>query len=304
MKWVRQNGYLLFPFLAFAIPFLVRAIPEILMGPYLTGFDTIGYYVPNTLNLLHNSGNYWAILADAPMMYAILLSAISLGAPVVLSLKVLSILLLSFLGFVIYFYAHKTLLWSSKKSLLVVLFATLYFVALRVSWDMLRSELGLIFLFGVLIFLKSGRSLRNGVLLFLFMALVVFSNQLVAVIMFGVVFASLIRFYFDKKKFEFKRLIIYSAIVASLFLLMVYAMSSISNFSVIGGIPSQSSGEDMALLGFSSYGDFVFDSFIFLGFCYLPLLPLLIIGLRYFKSNIQLKAWIGLIFLLLPSNSC
>jgi hypothetical protein len=34
-----------------------------------------------------------------------------------------------------------------KKGLLVALFATLYFVTLRVSWDMLRTKLGLVFLF-------------------------------------------------------------------------------------------------------------------------------------------------------------
>ena len=39
----------LFPVLAFVIPLLVRFIPEILMGPYVVGFDTIGYYVPTTL---------------------------------------------------------------------------------------------------------------------------------------------------------------------------------------------------------------------------------------------------------------
>jgi hypothetical protein len=298
-NWLRQNGRILFPFLAFAIPFMLRVIPEILMDPYLTGFDTAGYYLPNTLNWMSNSGNFWAFMADAPLMYIAVLGVISTGVPIVFSFKVLAPLLLGLLGFVIYFYANKTLLWSSKKSLLVVLFATLYFVALRVSWDMLRSEFGLVFLFAALIFLKSGRSLRNSILLFVFMVMIVFSNQLVAVIMFGIVFATVLRFYIDKKKFELRRLIICTAVVAFLFLLTVYAMSSISNFSLIGGIPSKASGEDMALLGFTSYSDLVFSSASFLVFCYLPLLPLLIIGLRYFKSNIQLKAWAGLIFLIL-----
>ncbi len=299
LNWIRQNRYILFPLLAFAIPLLVRAIPEILMGPYLTGFDTMGYYVPNTLDWLSHGGNIWAFLSDAPLMYLILTSATFVGAPIILTLKVLSPMLLGFLGLTIYFYSHKTLAWSSKKSLLVVLFATLYFVALRISWDMLRSELGLIFLFAALIYLKSGKSLSNNTLLLVFLALIVLSNQLLAVIMLGIAFASIVRFYLDKKKFEFKRLIICTAIVGSLFLLLVFAMSSILHFSVIGGIPSQSSGSDMALLGFTSYGDFVFDTAGFLVFCYLPLLPLLIIGFRYFKSNIQLKTWIALIFLLL-----
>ena len=104
----------------------------------------------------------------------------------------MSPLLLGFLGVAVYFYANKTLSWSSKKSLLVVLFATLYFVALRVSWDMLRSELALIFLFATLIFLKKdGSPFKNGVLLSLAMLSVVFAHQLVAVIMFAIVIATI-----------------------------------------------------------------------------------------------------------------
>ena len=40
---------LVFPFLAFGIPLLLRAIPEVLMGSYLVGFDTMGHHVPTTL---------------------------------------------------------------------------------------------------------------------------------------------------------------------------------------------------------------------------------------------------------------
>jgi len=29
---------------------MVRAIPEIIVGPYPVGFDTIAFYVPNTLD--------------------------------------------------------------------------------------------------------------------------------------------------------------------------------------------------------------------------------------------------------------
>ena len=295
--WISQNRNIIFPFLAFAIPLMVRAIPEILMGQFVVGFDTIGYYVPNTLGWLRNGVSFWSFIADAPLIYVLLMGVTSFGVSIVVSLKVMAPLLLGFLGLAIYFYANKTLLWSPKKSWLVVLFATLYFVALRVSWDMLRSELGLIFLFATLIFLKSGWSLRNSVLLFLFMAMVVFSNQLVAVIMFAIVFATMLRFYVDKKKVELRRLIVCSAFVACLFLVTVYASSSALNFSLIGGFPSKASGEDMALLGFTSYSDLVANTVSFLVFCYLPLFPLLIIGLRYFKSNIQLKAWIVLIFL-------
>ncbi len=39
-----------FGLVAFLIPLMVRAIPEIIVGPYPVGFDTIAFYVPNTLD--------------------------------------------------------------------------------------------------------------------------------------------------------------------------------------------------------------------------------------------------------------
>src|SRR4030043_67654 len=151
--------------LAFLIPLIVRAVSEILMGPFVVGFDTLGYYIPKTLLWLRNGVGFWNFLAVAPFFYILLMSVTSIGVSIVISLKVMSPLLLWFLGVTIYFYANRTLSWSPKKSLLVVLFATLYFAALRVSLDMLRSELALIFLFATLIFLKKGGSpFKNGVL--------------------------------------------------------------------------------------------------------------------------------------------
>ena len=297
--WLKSNESLVFPFLAFAAPLAVRAIPEILMGPYVVGFDTLAYYVPNTLVWLRGGVSFWSFMATAPFLYVLLMGITSVGVPIVMSLKVMSPLLLGFLGLVVYFYANKTLSWSSKKSLLVVLFATLYFVALRVSWDMLRSELGLVFLFATLIFLKkNGASFRNGILLSLAMVSVVFAHQLVAVIMFAIVIATILRSYLDKKMVELRRLIVCSAPAACLFFVIVYANMAFQ-FPVVGGFPSQDSGGDMALLGFSSYTDLVVNTASFLVFCYLPLIPLLVLGVRRFKSNLQLKAWILWIFLTL-----
>ncbi len=296
-QWLGKNRNYIFPLLAFAIPLLVRTIPEILMYPYVVGFDTLSYYVPNTLNLLRNGVNLWAFTADAPLIYALLMGITSIGASIVFSLKVLAPLILGLLGFSIYFYAYKTLSWSHWKSLLVVMFATLYFVALRISWDMLRSEISLIFLFATLILLGSKPSLRNGILLTTFMAAIVFANQLVAVIMFVVVFATILRFIIDKKRLQVRRLIVCTALAACLFLVTIYASVYVTHLPIISSVPTKDSGADYALLGFSSYNDLVINTVSFLGFCYLPLLPLLIIGAKYFKSNIQLKVWIIWIFL-------
>jgi hypothetical protein len=288
-----------FPLLAFLIPLAVRAIPEVLMGQFVVGFDTLGYYVPNTLTWLSEGVAFWNFLATAPLFYILLMGITSVGVPIVIVLKVLAPLLLGLLGAAVYFYANKTLSWSSRKSLVVALFATLYFVALRVSWDMLRSELGLIFLFTALIFLEKdeGSSFRNGVLLSLAMFAVVLAHQLVAVIMFFIVLVTLVRLYFDKKMFVLARLFVCSVPAGFLFLLIVYAnYVASSSFSVISGFLTQGSEGFMALFGFASYSDLAVDTLGFLVFCYLPLLPLVLLGARKLRGILHLKAWIVWIF--------
>ncbi len=202
----RQYGYLIFPLLAFAIPIAVRAIPEILMGQFLVGFDTMGYYVPNTIAWLRSGVSFWALISSAPLLYILLMGATSIGASIVIILKIMGPLILGLLGLAAYLYANKALLWSSKKSLIVAILSTLYFVALRISWDMFRSEIALIFLFLTLTILqKNGHSLRNAFLLSLTMALVVFSHQLIAIIMFAIIIATIANTVTEKEKSRIKK---------------------------------------------------------------------------------------------------
>ena len=287
------------PLLAFFIPLIIRTIPEMIMGPYLVGFDTLGYYVPNTLLWLQKGVGFWDLMAIAPFLYLLLMGTTYVGVPIVISLKVISPLLLGLLGFAVFSYANKTLSWSPKRSLLVAFFATIYFVALRVSWDMLRSELGLIFLFATLFFLKKeGSPSRNGLLLLLAMLSVVLAHQLVAVIMFFIVLARIAQLYIHKEIGEFRRIIVCSAPAAFLFFLIVYANFIVSpHFSVISGFPRQDLGGFKALFGFASYSDLVIDTLGFLFFCFLPMIPLLVLGVKKFKGNLQLKGWIFWIFI-------
>jgi hypothetical protein len=295
-RWLKSNQSFLFAFLAFAIPVVVRSIPEILMGPFVVGFDTIGFYVPNTLEWLRNGVSFWALMSLAPLIYILLMGLTSIGASLVILIKIMSPLLLGFLGLAVYFYAHKTLVWSSKKSLIIALFSTLYFVALRISWDMLRSELGLIFLFLTLIFLqKNGRTFRNGALLSLAMALVVFAHQLVAVIMFAIVIATILSLFLKKKKVELRRLIVCSVPAAFLFFTILYINYFVFSSPIMDYSVNYSGG--FGALASLSHADLVLNTLGFLAFCYLPLVPLLVFGARRFKSNIQLKAWIAWIFI-------
>jgi hypothetical protein len=76
---------------------------------------------------------------------------------------------------------------------------------------------------------------------------------------------------------------------------------TVSQFSVVSGFLGQSSEGFLALFGFASYSDMVVDTLGFLVFCYLLLVPLLVLGARRFKGNLQLKAWISWIFIMLLS---
>jgi hypothetical protein len=283
-----------FLFLAFFVPLAVRVIPEILMGSYVVGFDTLAYYVPNTLGWLSDGVGFWNFLAVAPFLYVLLMGVTAVGVPIVATLKVLSPLLLGLLGLTIYLYAHKTLSLSPKKSLLAVLFATLYFVALRISWDMLRSELALIFLFVALMFVeKEGKPVRNGLLLSLAMLSVVFAHQLVAVIMLFIILVTVVHWSLDRRTVDVRRLVVCSVPAVLLFSGIIYANYVVSpTFSGLSGFPAKESEGFMALAGFASYPDMVFDTLGFLVFCFLPLLPLVVYGFKRFRGNLQLKAWV------------
>ena len=289
--WFRQNRHLLFPFLAFAIPLIVRAVPEILMGQYLVGFDTLGYYIPNTLMWLGGGVSFWSLMSSAPLVYILLMGVTSIGVPIIVTLKILGPLVLGFLGFATYYYAHKGLSWSSKKSLMAAILSTLYFVALRISWDMFRSEFALIFLFLTLTILqKNWVNIRNGLLLSLMMALVVFSHQLVAIIMFAIITAMITKYSLKKKKAELSRIIVYSIPAALILLLIIYINYFVFSSPVMSYSVNYSGGFET--LTTVSHLDLVINTLGFLVFCYLPLVPLLILGLRRSKSNIHFKAWI------------
>src|SRR3989442_12692053 len=58
-----------FALAAFLIPVFIRSIPEILVGPYPIGYDTIAYYVPNTLDWAAGHVGVWQVLGTSSLMY-------------------------------------------------------------------------------------------------------------------------------------------------------------------------------------------------------------------------------------------
>ena len=297
--FISKKGYIV-PLLAFLLPLLVRLIPEVLVGSYVIGFDTMGFYVQNTLAWLHGGVDFWSYLAVAPLFYVLLMSLVSAGVPIVIVLKVFSPLLLGLLGLSIYYYAHKGLGWSSFKSLAPALLGTIYFVALRISWDMLRNELGLIFLFVALTFLsqlKTG-SWKQYFVLSLAMIAVVLSHQLVAVILLGVVIFTVFHGLLQKS-FQKSLALIVASLPASVFSLVVYFFAVVPD-----GFQNYATSTELILanwLGFSSYPSMLLSELGFFLFCFLPLLPLVVFGFKCL-GDFQLRSWIilSLFLLLIP----
>jgi hypothetical protein len=296
-----------FPFLAFVVPLLLRAIPEVLMGPYVVGFDTMGHYVPTTLLWLRGNVSFLSFIGTAPLFYSLVISLVSLGGSLVWVLKVVSVAFEGFLGLSIYGYAQKGLGWSPKKSVAAALLGTLYFVALRVSWDSLRNMLGLVFFFVVLMQFslgeREGYSKKRYVFLSLSMVAVVLSHQLVSVIMLGV-FAFTIGYkLLRRQKANAVRLVLVYLPAALLFLAVFFLVPSVSEFRVIFGFANANDGW-LALFGFSSYPAMLLSEAGFFFYCFLPLLPLLLVGIWRLK-NFQIRSWlvVSLVLLFVPMVS-
>ena len=300
--WITRNRDIVFPVLAFVIPLVVRAIPEILMGPYIVGFDTLGFYVPNTLLWLHNGINLWGFLATAPLFYTIFMSVVAAGGSPVFVLKIISPLLLGFLGLSIFAYAKRGLGWSPSKSTFVALLGTVYFVALRASWDQLREELGLVFFFVVLMLLinRKDSSWKRYVVLSLAMVVVVLSHQLVSVLMFGVIVFT-VAYNLFRKDFNGSIQLIAVSLPAALYFVIVY-LSGVAQSGILGY--SNVVSPLASWTGFTSYQSMLISEGGFFLYCFLPILPLVVVSLWRF-GNLHLRSWLllSLILLLLPIAS-
>ncbi|TMI29542.1 hypothetical protein E6H29_11085 [Candidatus Bathyarchaeota archaeon] len=126
------------------IPLAIRGIPELIAGPYPIGYDTIAAYVPGMLDI--RMGNYETLNLKIGgwLLYGILaLIYISTHIDAVLIVKFAGPLLYGLLGVSEFLFARRSLGWTERRSFELVLVASVYFVLLRISWDLLRNTLGL-----------------------------------------------------------------------------------------------------------------------------------------------------------------
>lgn len=269
------------------------------MGPYLVGFDTLAHYLPTTLLWLRGDVTLGSFFGTAPLLFALTTTLTVLSGSVFLALKVLPPILLGFLGLTIYTYARHGIAWSQKKSLFVALLGALYFVALRISWDALREELAISFLFLTLTAVSliiAGRT-SNKTYFFLSLAFiaVILSNQVVAVLAMGIMLFSAIYLLLKKSRTLALRIVAFSLPAVIIFFAVFFLSPSIPEYRLIFGFPNTSDGW-VAIFGYSSYSDMLASTAIFYLYCFGLLLPLAILSVRRFK-NFQMRSWVIIILI-------
>jgi len=258
------------------IPFIIRIIPELIARPYPIGYDTIGSYVPFMLDW--SAGNFKSFnpLIGGWILYAVLGTTYTYTHidPVALT-KLTSGLLYAGLGFSEYGFARRTLRWGQKKSGFLIVISSLYFVSLRISWDLFRNTLGLIVLFPALILNQGLLTRRRTVLLAAISWLIVATHLLVGTLFLGISLLGLIQ----AKEGKIPRTLAILPGIAEF-------VSSLVSF--------QFQGTSILSVGASTVQPL--SSYAFVGYTLLPLLPMAWIGFAK-TANPAIRYWCGICLL-------
>jgi len=269
---------------AFLIPLMIRSIPEILAGPYPVGWDTIAFYVPNTLDWAAGRTSPMQMLGAAPLMYMISVPVYTISHinPIMI-FKVMGPILYGSMVFALFRFLQLGLKWNGRMALGGALLTSLYFVTLRISWDLYRNMLGLTFILLALPLLENSKSPKTLALLSTLIALAVASDQLTGVVALSLVAARVLTNLLKGQMGGFARLAVTALPGAALFLSIVYVDLFVSGVSLLQG---QSSLPSLDGIG---------NSLGFLGYAYLPLAPLILLGIGRIRS-LELRSWLALCF--------
>ncbi len=268
-----------FALAAFLVPVFIRSIPEILVGPYPIGWDTIAFYVPNTLDWATGKTPWLAMLGTAPLMYMISVATYSMTRvnPVWI-FKTMGPILYGSMIWALFRFLRIGLKWPERQALGGALLTSLYFVTLRISWDLYRNTLGLTFILLGLPALGNLETRRNQALLSGLLVLAVASDQLTSVLALGLVGARALGELARGTRAKFARITIAGLPGVGLFFSILYA-----NFLVSGQAPIQQQPPTPGL-------DTLALSVGFLGYAFLVILPLAVIGFGR-TWNAELRIW-------------
>jgi hypothetical protein len=155
---------------------MLRAVPEVLAGSYLVGYDTVLYAgriasVPSCLEI--------ARIGTSQLLPLMLCPLGKMIGPV-LVMKIAPILMYALLGAALSYFAARSLRLLPAESVYVSSFVLLQTATLRVSWDLHRNLFATALLLILLSTLSLPASRRNTIAAFLLSMLIAVSHELVA----------------------------------------------------------------------------------------------------------------------------
>jgi hypothetical protein len=268
-----------FALAAFLIPLFIRSIPEILVGPYPIGWDTIAFYVPNTLDWATGKVPSSQILGTGPLMFLVSTSLfLLLRVDPIWIFKIMGPILYGNMIWALFRFLKIGLKWPVRQALAGALLTSLYFVTLRISWDLYKNMLGLTFVLLSIPFMGDLKDRKHAVLVSLLTVLAVASDPLIGVIaLFGLVARAVLSLSKGKRE-QLLLLVKVSMPGVLLFLTMVYAFEVTFRANLAQPQPPLPTANDLS----SSVG--------FLGYAYLPMVPLMVLGFRRVQS-LALTNW-------------
>ena len=261
--------------------FTLRLIPEILAGPWPLGFDTIRYYVPTMLDWANGDFNPVHFNYYTPLCYFLLFSVYRVSGSVFFTLKFLGPLLYGLLCSSFLFFVNRGLGWNNKKGLVAAFLFSVYFLTLRISWDLYRNMLGLTFFFLFLPFLRKFDELPRSrkFIASVLAILITLSHEITSVIMFFVIFSGFALDFFKNKRLS-KVLKLSLWFMPSLIILSFFVYSSAIMFHEVPG--------SLNYLATTSYSVLTSDVLILFFLIFGPLLPFAILG---FWRDRTLDSW-------------
>lgn len=121
---------------------------------------------------------------SAPLLYLFLaLFSIVTGASPFTTVKIFGPMCYGLLGLTLFHFATRSIHWSPRNAFLLALVTTLYFIPLRLSWDLYKNTLGFSFFLLAMSHLGGSRKYRDTVLMGVASALSILSDQLTSALM-------------------------------------------------------------------------------------------------------------------------
>lgn len=169
---------LYFGILTVLFSFSIRLYPELISWPYPLGFDIVSYYIPNILEKNFLSPNY--MFKEANFYYLLIQILFYLFGNLPLIFKFTSSILHATLGLIIYIYLYKVTKLNYLTSFMCSLLFSTSVLSFRLTWDLHRNTLGLIFALTSMIYANNWKS-KNWILpVSIFIFLTVWTHELVA----------------------------------------------------------------------------------------------------------------------------